>query len=125
MKHDQCIYAMLGKVIFSADEDLRSFEAQGVFPHIIRLQRQVSFFGDRESLNGLMAYVGDEEVNCQVLGLLWDDRAADYHSYRPFLTWPNVSDDVFKDLIAGMTNLDPRKRTTAREALSHAWFGEV
>lgn len=65
---------MLGQVIFGAVEDLRHFEAQGVFPHIIRLQRQVSFFGDREGLNGLMACVGDEEVNCQVLGLLWDDR---------------------------------------------------
>lgn len=38
---------MLGdQVIFGADEDLHNFEAQGVFPHIIRLQRQVSFFGD-------------------------------------------------------------------------------
>lgn len=72
-----------------------------------------------------MAHVGDEEVNRQVLRLLWDDRAADYHSYRPFPTLPNVTDDVFKDLIAGMTNLDPLKRTTAREALSHPWFGEV
>jgi serine/threonine protein kinase len=76
-------------------------------------------------MNGLMAYVGDEEIKCQVLGLLWDDRAADYHSYRPFSTWPNVTDDVFRDLMAGMTNLDPQKRTTAKEVLSHPWFGEV
>lgn len=65
---------MLGQVIFGADEDLRKHESQGTFPHVIRLQRQVSFFGDREGLNGLMTYVGDEEVNCQVLEFLWDDR---------------------------------------------------
>ncbi|EAS29543.3 serine/threonine protein kinase [Coccidioides immitis RS] len=39
-----CIYAMLGQVIFGADDDLRKHESQGAFPHIIRLQRQVSFF---------------------------------------------------------------------------------
>jgi hypothetical protein len=100
----------------SSELDLRHFEAQGVFPHIIRLQRQVSFFGDREGLNGLLLYVGDEEVNCQVLGLLWDDRAADYHSYRPFSTWPNVTDDVLRDLIAGMTDLNSLKRTNSHRS---------
>jgi serine/threonine protein kinase len=120
----QCIYAMLGQVIFGADEDLRNFEAQGVFPHIVRLQRQVSFFGHREGLKGLITHVSDEEVNCQVLGMLWDDRTADYHSYRPFSDWPNVTDEKFKDLIRSMTNLDPRKRVTAREALEHPWFSD-
>lgn len=59
---------MLGQVIFGADEDLQKHESQGAFPHVIRLQRQVSFFGDREGLNGLMTHVSDEDVNCQVLG---------------------------------------------------------
>lgn len=113
---------MLGQVIFEADGDLQKHESQGAFPHVIRLQRQVSYFGDREGLNGLMTHVGDEEINCQVLGFLWDDRAADYHSYRPFSEWPNVTDDEFKDLIRRMTNLDPQKRATAREALEHPWF---
>ncbi|OJD14002.1 serine/threonine protein kinase [Emergomyces pasteurianus Ep9510] len=117
-----CIYAMLGQVIFEADEDLQKHESQGAFPHIIRLQRQVSFFGDREGLNGLMKHVGDEEINCQVLRFLWDDRAADYHSYKPFSDWPNVNDDKFKDVIHSMTHLDPQKRATAREVLEHPWF---
>lgn len=113
---------MLGQVIFAADEDLRYHESQGAFPHVIRLQRQVSFFGDRDGLNGLMDHVGDEEINCQVLAYLWDDRAADYHTYRPFSEWPNVTDDEFKDLISRMANLDPKKRVTASEALEHPWF---
>lgn len=113
---------MLGQVIFGDDEDLRKHESQGAFPHVIRLQRQVSFFGNRDGLNGLMTHVGDEEVNCQVLGFLWDDRAADYHSYIPFSEWQNVTDHDFKDLIRGMTNLAPQKRVTACEALGHPWF---
>ncbi|EER22935.1 hypothetical protein D8B26_004514 [Coccidioides posadasii str. Silveira] len=115
---------MLGQVIFGADDDLRKHESQGAFPHIIRLQRQVSFLGDREGLNGLMKHVGDEEVNCQFLGCLWDDRVAEYHPYKPFSDWPNVDDDNFKDLIRRMTNLDPRKRATAREVLAHSWFAD-
>ncbi|KAK2731175.1 hypothetical protein FQN57_003547 [Myotisia sp. PD_48] len=110
------------KVIFGTDDDLLKHESQGAFPHIIRLQRQVSFFGDQEGLNGLMRHVGDYEVNCQVLELLWEDRVADYHCYRPFLEWPNVpNDDVFKDLIRSMTILDPQKRVTAQQALEHPW----
>ncbi|KAK2746774.1 hypothetical protein FQN55_005501 [Onygenales sp. PD_40] len=67
-----CVYAMLGQVIFRADTDFHKHESQGAYPHIIRLQHQVSFFGDQEGLNGLMTHVGDEEINCQVLGFLWD-----------------------------------------------------
>ncbi|EGC48867.1 calcium/calmodulin dependent protein kinase [Histoplasma capsulatum var. duboisii H88] len=117
-----CIYAMLGQVIFGADEDLKKHELQGAFPHVIRLQRQVSFFGYQEGLNGLMKHVGDEEINRQVLGFLWDDRVADYHPYKPFSDWPNVNDDKFKDVIHRMTNLDPQKRATACEVLEHPWF---
>ena len=113
---------MLDQVIFAANDDLRHHESQGAFRHVFRLQRQVSFFGDRDGLNGLMDHVADEEINCQVLGYLWDDRVADYHTYRPFSAWPNVTDDEFKDLIRRMTNLDPKKRTTASEALEHPWF---
>ncbi|KAL2373018.1 hypothetical protein RJ035_007559 [Blastomyces gilchristii] len=97
-----CIYAMLGYVIFGADEDLQKHESQG--------------------LNGLMKHVGDEEVNRQVLRFLWDDRVADYHSYKPFSDWPNVNDNKFKDVIHCMTNLNPQKWATAREVLKHPWF---
>ncbi|DAA79010.1 TPA_exp: Uncharacterized protein A8136_2795 [Trichophyton benhamiae CBS 112371] len=118
-----CIYAMLGKVIFGADEDLRKHEAQGAFPYVIRLQRQVSYFGDRKGFNGLITHIGDDEINCQVLGFLWDDRVADYHPYKPFSEWSNVIDDAeFKDIILKMTNLDPQQRVTAHEALEHPWF---
>jgi serine/threonine protein kinase len=113
---------MLGRVIFGPDEDFQRHQSQGALPTLIRLQRQVSYFGDKEGLNGLMKHVGDDEVNCQVLRMLWEERTEDYIPYEPFSDWPDVSDAGFKDLIRGMMNLDPTKRITARQALEHPWF---
>ncbi|KAI8945849.1 kinase domain-containing protein [Xylaria longipes] len=120
-----CIYAVLGRVIFGPDDDFQTQEAQGALPTFIRLQRQISYFGTQDGLNGLMKHVGDEEVNCEVLRMLWEDRAADYIPYKPFLDWPDVGDAGFKDLVQGMMNLDPTKRITARQALEHPWFADI
>lgn len=113
---------MLGRVIFGPDDDFQKHQVQCALPALIRLQRQVSYFGDQEGLNGLMKHVGDEEVNCQVLRMLWEERTEDYIPYEPFSNWSDVNDAVFKDLIQGMTNLDPTKRITAHQALEHPWF---
>jgi serine/threonine protein kinase len=88
---------------------------------LIRLQRQISYFGDEKGFNGLMKHVGDEEANCEILIMLWEDRAAEYISYVPFAEWMDV-DETFKDLIKGLNNLDPAQRITARQALEHPWF---
>lgn len=34
-------------------------------------------------------------------------------------------DTKFQDLIVKMTNLDPKRRITAREALQHPWFQDA
>lgn len=116
---------MTGLIIFGMDDDFRKHQAQGALPAFIRLQRQVSYFGDSQGLNGLMKHIGNEEVNCQILQMLWEERLEDHISYRPFADWPDVKDDIFKDLIKGLMNLDPKKRMTADEALKHRWFSEV
>lgn len=113
---------MLGCVIFRPDDDFQNHQAHGALSFLIRLQRQVSYFGDREGLNRLMKHVGDEEVNCQVLQMLWEDRTEDYIPYEPFSNWVDVDDTGFKDLIKGMMNLDPAKWITACQALEHTWF---
>ena len=63
------------------DEDFAKHESQGGLPAMIRLQRQVSYFGDEEGLNGLMKHVGDESLNCQILSMLWEERNEDYIPY--------------------------------------------
>lgn len=115
---------MLGKVIFDVAEDYRKYESEGLLPYAFHLHRQVSFFGDREGLDGLVRNVDGEEAKRALLECFWTDRVADYHPYRPFSEWPNVTDDEFKDLIRKMTSLDPKRRATAREALEHPWFAD-
>ncbi|RYN78274.1 hypothetical protein AA0120_g11012 [Alternaria tenuissima] len=116
-----CIYAVLGRVILGPDDDFKLHVSKGALPAFVRLQRQISYFGDKEGLNGLMKHVGNEEANCEILGMLWEDRAADYIPYVPFPEWEEV-DSTFKDLIQGLNNLDPSRRLTARQALDHPWF---
>jgi serine/threonine protein kinase len=88
----QCIYAILDHIIFGPDDDFKLHVSKGALPKMIRLQRQVSYFGDREGINGLMKHVGDQETNLRVLSLLWDDRYANYLPYKHFSEWPEVQD---------------------------------
>ncbi|KAL2796586.1 putative calcium/calmodulin dependent protein kinase [Aspergillus keveii] len=106
------IYAILGKIILGPDKDFQKHEAQGVLPALIRLQRQVSYFGDTDGIRGLLNHLADDK-----------ERAAENIGYKPFSAWPNMPDSEFKDLIRGLTNLDPARRLSARQALEHPWFG--
>jgi serine/threonine protein kinase len=121
----QCIYAVLSRVIFGPDADLEKHKQLGALPDMIRLQRQVSYFGDQEGVDGLRTYLGEDEISRTVLGMLWDDRLEPYIPYRPFRDWAGVEDDGFRDLVLKLMNLDPAKRITAERALVHAWFGDV
>ena len=91
----------------------------------IRLQRQVSYFPDQDSFNGLVNHVSDSELAVQVLGMLWEDRIADYHPYRPFSSWEDVQDLSFKDVVLKMMQLDPARRISAQQVLDHEWFQDV
>lgn len=119
------MYAMFERIICGPDEDFRKHESQGALPAMIRLQRQVSYFGDEESLYGLMRHVGDEEINREILSMLWEERNEDYILYRPFSEWPQNDDEPFKDVMKGIMNLDPAKRFTAHQALGYPWFANI
>ncbi|KXG50057.1 uncharacterized protein PGRI_060240 [Penicillium griseofulvum] len=120
-----CIYAFLGRVIFGPDNDFQLHQAQGALPAFIRLQRQVSYFGDQQGISGLLRHISGNETNCHVLNMLWDGRTDENIPYKPFTEWPDVIDMAFKDLIGRLMNLDPAKRLTAREVLEHLWFADV
>ncbi|KAH8767488.1 kinase-like domain-containing protein [Diaporthe sp. PMI_573] len=89
--------------------------------HILR--RHISPFGtDVESFLGLVRHVCGEETG------LWFDRLEDLiNSFSeeeprgPFARWMWL-DEEFRDLVGKMTNLNPARRITAREALAHRWF---
>jgi serine/threonine protein kinase len=113
---------MTGKAICGPDEDFYKHESQGALPAMIRLQRQISYFGDSENVEGLMRHVGDEEINRQIITMLWDERNSDHIPYKPFSTWPEATDDAFRVLIEGTMSLDPSKRLTAAQTLALPWF---
>ena len=116
---------MLGCVVFGLDADLKKHVAAGALPGMVRLQRQISYFPDRESFNGLITHVGDNELSCQVLGMLWDDRVSDYHSYEPFYRWTDAGDQSFRELVVEMMHLDLGRRISAQQALEHPWFRKL
>ncbi|KAF1348903.1 kinase domain-containing protein [Delphinella strobiligena] len=120
-----CIYTMLQRVIFGIADDFRKHERQGALPYLIHLQRQICYFGDTEGVYGLMKHIGDDEISCQVLQMLWEERDEIHLGYPPFSKWPEVQDTGFKNIIRAMMNLDPAKRITAVEALEHPWFADI
>lgn len=116
---------MLGRVIFGRDEDFEYHESQGIEPGLIRLQRQISYFGEEAGYMGLRCHVSHDGRLCQLLDALWEDRTAPYIPYKHFSTWPEVEGEDFKDVVLKLMSLDPDRRITAREALLHPWFAEV
>jgi hypothetical protein len=122
-KHMRYIYKLLSPPIFSPDDDFAHHASNGALPTLIRLQRQISYFGTKEGLNRLMRHVGDEKENCEILRMLWKERGV---YYVPFDQWVDVDvDEEFMDLMRGLMDLDPGKRITERKALGYKWFEDV
>lgn len=122
MTLQQCIYAVLKSVIMYVDENTLP---EGVFALAHILQRQVSYFADPDGFDGLLRHLGDDSPWCQVLKVLLVGFDKD-NPREPFTQWMmEPLDSDFKDLIGGLTNLDPAKRLTADEALLHKWFEDA
>ncbi|OIW29042.1 kinase-like protein [Coniochaeta ligniaria NRRL 30616] len=110
------VYVMLNDMIFRVrDEELAADDA---WRHILR--RHISYFGDEDGFRGLLRHIGEENEFFDRLIALAGDFDAD-RPRKPFAMWHYV-DAELRDLAVKMTNLDPARRITAREALEHAWF---
>ena len=110
------ICVMLNDMIFQVcDEELNGSDA---WWHILR--RHISYFGDEDGFKGLLRHIGDDNPFFERLIALAGDFDAE-RPRKPFALWHYV-DVEFRDLILKMTNLDPARRITAREALKHSWF---
>lgn len=113
------IYVMLNDMIFRAsDEELSREDAWWYI-----LRRHISYFADEDGFKGLLQHLGEDNPFFERL----IDLAADFDADRPrkpFAMWHYV-DSELRDLIAKMTNLDPARRITARDALEHPWFHQA
>ncbi|KAJ0421741.1 kinase-like domain-containing protein [Aspergillus carlsbadensis] len=84
------------------------------------LKRQMSYFADRKGVEGFVKYLGKEHPLIPMIQLTWDG-LLEGNSCQP---WKSGLKD-FQNLIHAMTNFDPSKRITARQALQHKWFEDV
>lgn len=107
------------RVIFAVDEEELE---EGVEPLAVVIERQISYFADEEGLNEFLKKL-DSNPWVSIFEVIRDGFNKD-NPRRPFSLWGGV-DEEFKDLIRAMTNFDPQKRITAREALAHTWFEDA
>ena len=77
-------------MIFGSEIDLEEHVKLSELPDVIRLQRQVSYFGNQEGFEGLMAHLGDDGTGRTVLRMIWEDRGEAYNSYKRFGEWSEV-----------------------------------
>ncbi|KAF2732067.1 kinase-like protein [Polyplosphaeria fusca] len=114
-----CIYAVHKRVIFAVGEEELN---EGVEPLAVVIERQISYFADEDGLSGFLKHLGDNPW-VPIFEVTRDGFNKD-NPRRPFSLWEGVDED-FKNLICAMTNFDPGKRITAREALAHKWFEDA
>lgn len=114
----QCIYALRRVILFRVSE-----EGLEHGPRDIILERQISYFADFDSINGMWDHLGDDHPLSPDLEAICN-RFGKKNPRKPFKLWQGLDAD-FKDLVSGMTNFDPKKRITAEEALAHPWFHDV
>ncbi|KAI0201524.1 kinase-like domain-containing protein [Astrocystis sublimbata] len=97
-------------------------EGEEVLAHVI--ERQISYFASEEGLDAFYKYLGHDNPWAEGV---FDVLRAGFNKdnpRKPFSLWQGV-DPELKDLVGGLTNFDPEKRLTAREALEHSWFNGV
>jgi serine/threonine protein kinase len=102
-------------VLLASLEDLA---AEDSWRHVLRLQ--VSYFGKDEDFKGLLKWIGEDSPFFERLISIAESFTME-DPRRPFWRWDYV-DEQFRDLVCRMTNLNPKSKITAREALDHPWF---
>ena len=105
-------------VFCATDEELA---AEDSWKHV--LKRHISYFADEDGLNGILQWIGQDNPFFKRIIELAGSFEKEGKNRQPFGQWHYV-DPEFRDLIGKMTNLDPKRRITAREALAHPWFEE-
>lgn len=113
------IYVMVNEMVFRISDS--QLKAEDSWRHILR--RHISYFADEVSFNGFLQHIGRENVfferSVALAGTFTPGQLR-----QPFETWDYVDPDL-RDLVGKMTNLDPTRRITAREALQHRWFNRA
>ena len=116
----QCIYALGGGELLLLN-DWKEMEKKGIEPEQEILVRHFLYFGPLRG--GLLDQVNDEtwisalKKACDMAEMT----AKDQPGLR-FEQWGEELGPEAKNMISGMTNLDPAARTTMDEVLKHGWW---
>ncbi|KAI1749250.1 hypothetical protein F4782DRAFT_533699 [Xylaria castorea] len=108
------------RIIFAVSEEELG-DGEKIVAHV--LERQISYFADEEGLDALYKHIGDDHPWVQVFDILRGGFSKE-NPRRPVSLWKDV-DPELRNLVGGLTNFNPAKRLTAREALEHPWFKDV
>ena len=113
------MYAVLKKLMFFVDQ---SKLPEGVLDVAVVIEKQISYLSDEEGYAGLMEYLGNNPYRevFDAACMAFDEN----NPATPLALWRDI-DPVFRKLIGALTNFDPRKRVTAKQALEHEWFQDV
>ncbi|PYH94867.1 kinase-like protein [Aspergillus ellipticus CBS 707.79] len=110
------IYARVNELVFRVTDD--QLNADDSWRYLLR--RHLSyFFGRRQPQRFPRTYWGRKSFLRALIGLVGTFGPEDPR--QPLERWNYLEPDL-RDLVGKMTNLDPAKRITAREALQHPWF---
>ncbi|KFY01094.1 hypothetical protein O988_02915 [Pseudogymnoascus sp. VKM F-3808] len=113
-----CIFVMLNNMVLRvSDSELAAIDSWRHF-----LRRHIFFFGEEDGFQGLLQWIGEENLSHKRLIELAGTFLA-VEPRKPFGIWHFV-DASFRDPVGRMTVLDPARRITAAQALEHPWFAE-
>ncbi|PTU22237.1 hypothetical protein P175DRAFT_0514365 [Aspergillus ochraceoroseus IBT 24754] len=113
------IYVMLNEMVFRVRDC--ELHASDSWRYVLR--RHISYFADEQGFAGLLEHIGESNAFHGRLITLAGDFTSE-SPREPFESW-NYVEPEFRDLVGKMTNLDPNRRITAREALEHRWFTQA
>lgn len=111
---------MLRKIIFRIDsEGLSSADEERLV-----VKRLLSHFGDGPGLVSYIEHLDNSDTAWRniVLDVIPEFTTTDPR--RSFSMWVEV-DEEFRDIVTKLTSLDPARRITTKEALTHPWFQDV
>lgn len=95
-------------------------EGEEILAHV--LEKQISYFAEKEGMAEFLKYIGNSPW-AEIFAVVRDGFDAE-NPRRPIALWKGI-DPQLKDLVRGLTEFDPARRLTAREALDHPWFKDA